>query len=304
VEVATAFTDVALAAPTFGATRAPTSNVYRAAWGTGAGRVGKTGGGEESITGPSSFTVTEGGQVALFDGHNRRVVLAGGGPTRLVQLPETTFPFGDILATDRDIYVSEARGLEHLGAVSRFDRAGRLQDRVAAPNGAVQLAQSPSGVAIQSEGAWRAVTEDGSRALVDVTSPAALGNAGAVDAELPDIVTSFTNEDMLVARRDDAGGLRAWRVRTSGSLFGGLSLAVPLDDGVLVVVGIWNEDHGENLVLRLGPEGLRESFTVDYAQWAESLPDGRFDIGPAGLYQLRTDSKGAEVVTYKIGGKP
>ena len=65
---------------------------------------------------------------------------------------------------------------------------------------------------------------------------------------------------------------------------------------------LWNEKHAQFRVLRLGPEGLLQSFDVDPAEWAESAPLSRFRLRGSTLYQLRSDPSGIEIARFEIGG--
>jgi len=95
--------------------------------------------------------------------------------------------------------------------------------------------------------------------------------------------------------------VNAWLLHGESS-FGEVQLAEPYGNGMLVVVRLWNEQHAEFRVLRLGPEGLLESFGVAPAEWAESGSLSRFRLHGSTLYQLRSDPNGIEIAKFEIGG--
>jgi hypothetical protein len=95
--------------------------------------------------------------------------------------------------------------------------------------------------------------------------------------------------------------LRAWRV-ASGTSLGEIQLAEPYRDGLLVVLRVWTEANAEFVALVLSPTGLAGTFAVDAAQWAESAAFGRFRLDGDRLFQLRSTSAGAGVVTFDLGG--
>lgn len=55
-------------------------------------------------------------------------------------------------------------------------------------------------------------------------------------------------------------------------------------------------------MLRFDGFSLAERLVVETGDWAESAVLGRFEVGPDGLYQLRTDQDGFSVVRFDIGG--
>ena len=95
--------------------------------------------------------------------------------------------------------------------------------------------------------------------------------------------------------------VHAWLLRSPTS-FGEVQLAEPYGDGLLVVVRLWDEKHAVFRVLRLEPDKLTSSFTVDPAEWAETASLSRFRLHGNRLYQLRSDPSGIEIATFEIGG--
>ena len=94
--------------------------------------------------------------------------------------------------------------------------------------------------------------------------------------------------------------LHAWLLRSSTSL-GEVQLAEPYGDGLLAVVRLWTEKQAEFRVVRLTPDGLAESFSVDRAEWAETASLSRFRLHGDTLYQLRSTPSGVEIATFEIG---
>jgi hypothetical protein len=94
---------------------------------------------------------------------------------------------------------------------------------------------------------------------------------------------------------------RAWRVSSITNL-GEIQLAEPYGDGLLVVLRAWTSQRAEFVALVLTPTGLTRSFSIDTAEWAESAALSRFRLVGDALYQLRSTSAGAEVVSFDLGG--
>ena len=55
-------------------------------------------------------------------------------------------------------------------------------------------------------------------------------------------------------------------------------------------------------VMRLAPDGLADTFSVERAEWAETASVSRFRLHGSTLYQLRSDPSGVEIATFEIGG--
>ena len=130
--------------------------------------------------------------------------------------------------------------------------------------------------------------------------PPARGRAGSAAGGVEVVVRGGQNEAFFALVRGDRV-LRAWRV-SSASKLGEIQLAEPFGDGMLVVLRVWTETKAEFVALVLSPSGLAGSFAIDASQWAESAALGRFRLSGKTLYQLRSTSAGAEIVTFDLGG--
>jgi len=114
------------------------------------------------------------------------------------------------------------------------------------------------------------------------------------------VVHASASEVKLALVRGDRVG-HAWVLRGETS-FGEVQLAEPYGDGMLVVVRMWDEKDAEFRVLRLGSQGLVQSFDVAPAEWAESASLSRFRLHGSTLYQLRSDPSRIAIAKFEIGG--
>ena len=147
---------------------------------------------------------------------------------------------------------------------------------------------------------WKPVG-GGIGALLEPDQQAARARSGRLAAGGVEVVVrGGQNEALLALVRGDRVQ-RAWRV-SSASTLGEIQLAEPFGDGMLVVLRVWTPTKAEFVALVLSPNGLAGSFAIDASQWAESAALGRFRLEGGTLYQLRSTSAGAEVVTFDLGG--
>ena len=147
---------------------------------------------------------------------------------------------------------------------------------------------------------WKPVG-GGVGALLEPDQQAAGARSGRLaEGGVEVVVRGGQNESFFALVRGDRV-LRAWRVSSLSNL-GEIQLAEPFGDGMLVVLRVWTPTKAEFVALVLSPNGLADSFAIDSSQWAESAALGRFRLEGMTLYQLRSTSAGAEVVTFDLGG--
>ena len=294
------WTTVDLGSAHFGRTRAPSSVVRALSWGRGDTAIGLDSGREQSRIGPSAFDVARDGSVVLLDQVNRRLVLLRRG-ARPAHVP---IPFS---GGEGDLAVDGA------GTIFVLDSAAKPLVRAftaaGAPVAAAQLAEpiadmirvGPSGPLVHSypsemwhpTGAGRPPFGPERQLATAQPARSADGGFGVVVHASPGAVRlALVRGDRLV---------RAWLLQSESS-FGEVQLAEPYGDGMVVVVRLWNEKHAQFRVLRLGPEGLLQSFDVEPAEWAESASLSRFRLHGSTLYQLRSDPSGIEIAKFEIGG--
>jgi hypothetical protein len=299
VWIASDWRSVALDALGRGQARSPDSVVASFSWGKGRTAVGLNNGREQSRIGPSAFDVASDGAIFVLDQVNRRLVVVRG--ERRSELPiEFAGGEGDLaLGPDGAIYVLDAasqpvvRGFTPAGyPIASTPLAEPVADMVrAGPNGPL-VHSYPSEM-------WLP-TGHGRPPLTPEQQVAAARGARSVGGGFGVVVSAKPTEARLALVR---GGhvVHAWLLRGSARL-GEIQLAEPYRDGLLVVVRLWAEKRAEFRVLRLTPDGLVESFTVDRAEWAEAASLSRFRLRGSKLYQLRSAPSGVEIAAFEIGG--
>ena len=294
------WTTVDLGAARFDKVRSPSSVFASFAWGKGDRAIGLDSGREQSRIGPSAFDVAPDGSVVVLDQVNHRLAVVRRGQ-RPNHLPiDFAGGEGDLaVGGDGTIYVLDSSARP---TVRAFTAAG---DPVAATRLAEPVADmvraGPSGPLVHAYPSemWLP-TGAGLPPFGPEHQLAAAKSARAVEDGLGVVVRASPAEVRLALVR---GGrvVHAWLLRSPTS-FGEVQLAEPYGDGLLVVVRLWDEKHAVFRVLRLEPDELTSSFTVDPAEWAETASLSRFRLHGNRLYQLRSDPSGIEIATFEIGG--
>jgi hypothetical protein len=269
-------------------------------WGRGDAAIGLDSGREQSRIGPSAFDVAPDGSIVLLDQVNHRLVTLGRG-SRSAHIPIAfTGGEGDLaVGGDGTIYVLDSSAKP---MVRTFTPAG-------APIAAGRLAEAtadmirvgPSGPLVHAYPSemWLPTGPDrppfardrqleSARAARDVRG----GRGVVVHASASEVKLALVRGDRVE---------HAWVLRGETS-FGEVQLAEPYGDGMLVVVRMWDEKDAEFRVLRLGSQGLVQSFDVAPAEWAESASLSRFRLHGSTLYQLRSDPSGIAIAKFEIGG--
>jgi hypothetical protein len=291
---------VDLSAAHFGQTRAPSSVVRGLSWGRDDAAIGLDSGREQSRIGPSAFDVAPDGSVVLLDQVNRRLVLLRRG-ARPAHVP-IAFSGGEgDLAVDGTgkIYVLDSATRPMVRA---FTSAGAsLATAPLAEPIADMIRVGPSGPLVHSYPSemWLP-TGPGRPPFGPERQLATAQSARGADGGIGVVVHASPAAVKLALVRGDRV-VRAWLLHSESS-FGEVQLAEPYRDGMVVVVRLWNEKHAEFRVLRMGAEGLVQSFDVAPAEWAESASLSRFRLHGSTLYQLRSDPSGIEIARFEIGG--
>jgi hypothetical protein len=300
----------------FGHTRTPEATVVRAGWGSGRADAGLNAGAEQARMGPGAFDVASDGSVVMLDQVNGRVTtFAPDGSVRRQVAVLFTGGMGDLaLAPDGRMVIVEDGGpgsptpvIRLVGADGAQIAATSLAERTA---GLVRW--SPAGAVVQQtpSDTWMRAT-DGSAGVLDAAAQVRSSRVGRlidtaqiaslVDEQQVELVVDGTMYDTRYALVSGERLLQSWRVR-SGTPLGEVQLFEPYRGGLLVVQRVWTDGAAEFQVLHLGPLGIRQRFTVDAAEWAESSPHSRFRYANGSLYQLRSSADGVEVARFSLGG--
>lgn len=117
----------------------------------------------------------------------------------------------------------------------------------------------------------------------------------------PRLVVAATDDEARFAIVDGPKVLAAWRV-TSDRNIGEVQLAEVHDGHLVVVLRTWTDDAAEFEVLRFKGSDLKQHLVLEDYKWADSAVLGVFEIGPNGLYQLRSDLNGFSIVRFDFGG--
>jgi hypothetical protein len=297
-----ALTPVALGTHTFGRVRRAEGRVLAATWGAGAGALGLLAGRELARIGPSAFDVDRNGNVVVLDQVNDRLArYAARGLAPSYRGIAFAGGEGDLaLGADGTAFVLD-QGAEPV--VRSYPPSGELAATTAVHGtGADMLRSGPGGAFFHGYPGdmWKPV---GGRigALLDPGQQAARARSGRLAAGGVEVVVRGGQNEVLLALVRGDRVQRAWRV-SSASTLGEIQLAEPFGHGMLVVLRVWTPTKAEFVALVLSPDGLARSFAIDASQWAETAALGRFRLEGGTLYQLRSSSAGAEVVTFELGG--
>jgi hypothetical protein len=295
-------TQVGLGTHTFGRMRKPDGRALAATWGAGAGALGLLTGRELTRIGPSAFDVDRNGNVVVLDQVNNRLA---------------RYPAGGLAPSYRGIGFAGGEGDLAVGAdgtVFVLDQSAEPVVRSYSPSvalpsttavhgtGADMLRSGPEGTFLHGYPGdmWKPVG-GGAGALLKPDQQAAGARSGRLaEGGVEIVVRGGQNEALFALVRGDRV-LRAWRVSSLTTL-GEIQLAEPFGDGMLVVLRVWTPSKAEFVALVLSSNGLADSSAIDSSQWAESAALGRFRLEGTTLYQLRSTSAGAEVVTFDLGG--
>ena len=296
----TSWTTVDLGAARFGQTQASSLVAQKLSWGRGDAAIGLDSGREQSRIGPSAFDVAPDGSVVLLDQVNRRLVVLRRG-SRPAHVPiEFSGGEGDLaVGGDGTIYVLDSATAPLVRALTAA--GAQIATAALAETTADMIRIGPAGPVVHAYPSemWLP-TGPGRPPLAPERQLASAQAARSAEGGLGVVVHASPAEVGLALVRGDHV-VHAWLLHGETS-FGEVQLAEPYGSGMLVVVRLWNERHAEFRVLRLGPEGLVQSFDVAPWEWAETASLSRFRVHGHTLYQLRSDRSGIEIARFEIGG--
>ena len=299
------WTDVDLGRHAFGTLREPDGTPLRAPWGRGAGRLGLDAGSEQARIGPSAFDVAGERTLVVLDQVNDRLAIQPPKATAPVYVP---IPFaggeGDLAVDERAIHVLDQGGAGTASpAIRSFSPAGKLISvtPLADPS-ADMLRVGPGGPVVHSYPSEMWLPTGGAVPPLPPDRQIALARNGRPLPGEDELVVRASPAEIRLAIVRGPAVLGAWRVASATSL-GEVQLAEPVRGSLLAVVRVWTEGQAEFRVLELTPAGLRRAFDLDPGEWAESAALSRFRLGGDVLYQLRSSPAGAEIVTFRIGGR-
>ena len=184
--------------------------------------------------------------------------------------------------------------------VRRFDDAGRELEAIeTAEPSSSQIRISPSGPLVLEHPShhWMPVTVDGIPA-----SHAAQLLHGRSGRELPggrEIVVYRHGNELRIALVSGRSMSRSWRI-TSDTPLAEVQLAEPLGQRVVAVVRQYDDRVDEFVVLTLDRTGIVDRFTLDPADWAETMPLSRFRLVGRSLFRLGSTPTGAFVDRFDL----
>jgi hypothetical protein len=297
-----ALAHVSLGAHAFGRAKKPDGRAVTATWGSEPGALGILAGRELVRIGPSAFDVDADGTVVVLDQVNDRLARYPAGGQAPSYAP-IAFAGGEgdlALGADGTAFVLDQNAEPVVRSYG--SSGGRAATTAVHGAGADMLRSGPGGTYVHSYPGdmWEPVGS-GVGALLGPEQQAAGARPGRLaGGGVEVVVRGGQNEAVFALVREDRV-LRAWRVSSVTNL-GEIQLAEPFAEGMLVVLRVWTETKAEFVALVLSPSGLAGSFAIDASQWAESAALGRFRLEGKTLYQLRSTSAGAEIVTFDLGG--
>jgi hypothetical protein len=294
---------VGLGAHVFGEVARANERVVAVPWGDGPSEAGLEQGRNGAPIGPSTFDVDASGTVALLDQAHRRLLRWGRGARSPEQVPlEIDGTLADMtLAPDGTVYVLESVGRAgRTPLVRRFDSDGH-------PRGSTEIAETRSSRIEQGAGGpivlqqpsqqWMPVAAAGS--LVGPHEQTRDGRSGRPHGGGSEVVVLRHGNEVRVALARSGRVLRSWKI-TSETALAEIQLAEPLGNDFVLVTRVYTDDRDEFLVLVLDREGVRLSFSLDSADWAETAPLSRFRMVGSALFQLGSTTAGVFVDRYDL----
>jgi len=268
-------------------------------WGSGQGAAGLSAGEEAATLGPSSFAVGPDGTIELADVFHQRILEFRGGrllaSLDLPMSPQTDLAVGE----DSQTFVASdfATG-ERRTRYTVLDAGGDLESFRTVP-GAILAQIGTNGVS----GYARTLPLDAWQPFPTGGDP-----TGETDTGLPlpsggQLLRSVVGDSLRLGIADGASVARAIELRSPATL-GDLAFAAPDGAGGFVaVVRVVTSAGDQYEVAHVGADLQVESFAVPSHQFAGSMSEAQFRLGPNGaLYQLRTSPDGVHIVRYAMGG--
>jgi hypothetical protein len=267
-------------------------------WGADAGQVGLD---EESQTGPTSFDVSDDGDITVLDTVNSRIQRFSGGT--LVAAQDISLPrdFPDIAVEDSgtvDVLAPNGGGSGQ-AYVTRYRSHGEEAGRIDLPSGrGLQIRRRGDKVQVQDQNsqwvtvvdAGRPVTGDDLVAATDVATSSPDGHVW---------VKHVSESSVLLQKRSDAGDLEAWRV-TSKQWLGPVVLAEPTPWGAVVIQSVYSNDVSTYVALTLHDDGSFVWQVVPYTNFAQMTANSDWRYAGGTLYEARTSEDGYAIYSYPV----
>jgi len=298
---------VRLPAHQFGQARAASKRVLYAPWGAEAGHAGISDLSEDAMhVGPSSFDVQADGTVVLLDQFNRRLQRwnSSGAFLNAVSVPiDPGTP--DISVDDTGtVYLLDTNATQSAKPrLLRVSATGKLIDSTTiAEMAASRVTATPSGpiVDLPFSEQWALAYAGGSPAATSAQTrnaqTARTGRAGRAA-----VATRVGADEIRLAETVNQRVLRSWRIQSQTPV-AEIQLAEPAGAGAVLVFKNYTETQDEFTVLVLSASGVKSSFNLPSASWAETAPLSRFRLRGNSLYQLGSDKGGAFVDRFDLEG--
>ena len=125
------------------------------------------------------------------------------------------------------------------------------------------------------------------------------GRAGRLHGGGIEVIVLGHSNEIRVALVGSAGVHRSWRI-TSETKLAEVQLAEPLGNHLVVVTRVYSDDRDQFVVLVLDRSGVRRTFALESAEWAESAPLARFRLVGSSLFQLGSTPAGVFVDRFDL----
>jgi len=290
----------------FGEPARADERVAAAAWGDGPSEAGLEQGRNVPPIGASAFDVDASGTVVLLDQAHRRLLRWRPGARSPTQVPlEIDGALADMtLAQDGTVYVLESVGRAgRTPLVRRFDAGGRsLGSTETAESRSSQIRHGSGGTVVlqQPSQQWMRVAAAGS--LVGPDGQRRSGRAGRLHGGGIEVIVLRHDNEIRVALAGSAGVLRSWRI-TSETALAEVQLAEPLGSHLVLVTRVYSDGRDQFVVLVLDRSGVRRTFALESAAWAETAPLARFRLVGSSLFRLDSTPAGVFVDRFDLEGK-
>jgi hypothetical protein len=267
-------------------------------WGSASTAAGLSPGDEAATLGPSSFAVAPDGGIEIADVFHQRLLTFVGnrlvGQVGLPMSPQTDLAVGQggrtFLASDFVV------GQRHIG-FTVVDRSGGIESSVTEPGGILGEVGTDG-----SAGFVHVLPLDG---WVGFPGPE---STGSLRTGLPLAGGSMMLRSVVgsTVRLGIASGSRvgsAVELRSSRPL-GDLTFAAPDGaGGYVAVVRVVGPAADQYEVAHVAPDRSITAFAVPSHQYAQTMPNSKFRLGPDGaLYQMTTSPDGVRILRYAMGG--
>ena len=205
------------------------------------------------------------------------------------------------LAPDGTVYVLESVGRAgRTPLVRRFDSSGRsLGSTETAESRSSQIRYGSGGAVVLQHPSqqWMPVAAAGS--LVGPDGQRRSGRAGRLHGGGIEVIVLRHDNEIRVALAGSAGVLRSWRI-TSETKLAEVQLAEPLGSYLVLVTRVYSDDRDEFVVLVLDRRGVRRTYALESAAWAETAPLARFHVVGSSLFQLGSTPAGVFVDRFDL----